>query len=159
MNDTTAVGLNRVQMLESIHVAKILSRSGRRRTKPLRALTIEADASHDFSSDERRGWHTAGFRSIAVRSATSPITAALERLRLSPASASPELGKASNLLAKLGEQSRATGCTANTLTGGKIVGARAGLTEEQSIGAHENASRRVRSVWAHSGPVKDILEG
>jgi len=61
-------------------------------------------------------------------------------------------------LAKLGEEARQTGLNPNRVVGAKIVGARAGLDEKETVGALTNAQKEFEAFSRNSGAVKDSLE-
>lgn len=66
--------------------------------------------------------------------------------------------KAQNVLAQVGDQAKQTGIGADTLRGGEVLGARVGLSGEDSRGALANAARQFEQFKRNSGEVKDSLE-
>lgn len=97
------------------------------------------------------------FGAGAVRALASPIgvAAGLAAAILGVKAA----GDAAALsLAKLGEEARQTGLNPNRVAGAKIVGARAGLDEKETVGALTNAQKEFEAFSRNSGAVKESLE-
>lgn len=104
-----------------------------------------------------------------LRQTAAALGPALARALFSPIGAASALAaslvgvqvagdRAFQSLVKLGEASKRTGLSAETLQGAKIVGARAGLNEEETIGAFTNASKQFEQFARNEGAVKSALE-
>jgi len=160
MNDNAAaVGLNRMQMLQSIHVARAFVDQVVAGQDPLRALAIEGGNIGQIFASGPGG--VAGtlqaFGAIATRALFSPLGAAAA-LAASIAAVSIEAGRAQRQLAELGAQSKLTGLSAETLQGAKVLGAGAGLDEKASLGAFGAASKQFEAYGKNSGAVKSALD-
>lgn len=94
---------------------------------------------------------------IGVRALFSPVGAAAG-LAAAVFGVKAAGDAAAESLAKLGEESRQTALTPNRLTGAKIVGARAGLDDKDTVSAFANAQKEFEAYSRNSGAVKDILE-
>jgi hypothetical protein len=97
------------------------------------------------------------FGAGAVRALASPIGAAAG-LAAAILGVKAAGDAAAVSLAKLGEEARQTGLNPNRVVGAKIVGARAGLDEKETVGALTNAQKEFEAFSRNSGAVKDSLE-
>ncbi|MGJ0453467.1 MAG: hypothetical protein ACR65T_09620 [Methylocystis sp.] len=160
VNDNSdAIGLNRMQMMESVHVAKALVDQIIAGQSPAQAFAIEGGRiAQIFSSGTGGAGATmAAFGNIAIRALTSPVgIAATLAAGILGVKVAGDAAAAS--LAKLGEEAQQTGLTPNRVAGAKIVGARAGLDDKGTIGAFTNAQKEFEAFSRNSGAVKDSLD-
>jgi hypothetical protein len=126
---------------------------------PLQVITSQGAQIYDVFASSRGGATAAlkEFGAVATRALFSPIGAA-GALAGAIAGVSFEAGKAQKQLAELATQSRATGLSAETLQGAKVVGAGAGLDEKASLAAFGAAGRQFEAYSRNSGNVLSTLQ-
>lgn len=109
------------------------------------------------SSQAGAGGALRSFGALAARVLFSPVGAAAG-LTAAVLGIKTAGDAAAESMAKLGDEARQSGLTPNRLTGAKIVGARAGLDDKETLGAFTNAQREFEQFSRNSGQVKDTIE-
>jgi hypothetical protein len=158
-DNTKSVGLARHEWINLSRQFQDIGVSLAGGQSPLTVLFQQGSQVADIFSSSRGGAGAAirAFGEGALRAMVSPLGAAAA-LTAAVIGLGVAGNKAAEAFAKLGEQARLTGLSANEITGAQIVGARSGLDEKASTGAFESASKQFEQFARNEGAVKSALD-
>lgn len=154
-DNSDKLGLNRMQMMESVHVLKSFADSVMAGQSPLRALAVEGGRIAQIFASGNNGvtgtLAAFGQKALWLVNPISGIAAGLGATTLAAI-------KTTSALQEIGKQAEQVGIKTSAIMGARTVGAGAGLDTKASDAALMSGAQAFEQFKRNSGGVLDFIE-